>query len=53
MINLFFWTVAIIVVRHQIVRDCNDTYDRNLKLFGYWINIEAGSTKPNCPNPEP
>jgi hypothetical protein len=39
------------MVTYAIRRDCNQLYTRNLKVFGYWIHIEAGSNKFGCPQP--
>jgi hypothetical protein len=38
-------------VTYSIQRDCNNPYGRNLKLFGWWITIHAGSTKQDCVQP--
>lgn len=48
---LFVWFVAIWTVTYAIRRDCQQPYDRDLKLFGYWISVKAGSTKDGCPGP--
>lgn len=43
-----FWAA---MVTYAIRRDCQQPYTRNVKLFGYWMHVEAGSTKLNCPQP--
>jgi hypothetical protein len=40
------WSIA-----YSIRRDCRSPYRRNMKLFGYWIHIDAGSTKDGCIKP--
>lgn len=59
-IRKFAWAFIILVllssfwvgmVTYAIRRDCQQPYTRNIKLFGYWMHLEAGSTKLNCPQP--
>jgi hypothetical protein len=39
------------MVTYAIRRDCQQPYTRDFRLFGYWLHVEAGSTKLNCPQP--
>lgn len=41
---IIVWTVT-----YTIRRDCQHPYHRDLKLAGYWLHIQAGSTKHDCP----
>jgi hypothetical protein len=43
--------IAMWTVRYSINRDCQNPYQRNIKVFGYWIRIGAGSTKTGCTQP--
>lgn len=43
--------VSVYTIRYSIRRDCNDPYRRDIKLFGYWLHVESGSTKDGCVQP--
>lgn len=43
--------IAVYTITYTLRRDCTDVYDRTLKFPGYWLHIEAGSTKSECPQP--
>jgi hypothetical protein len=48
---LFVVFMVLVSVTYGIRRDCNKPYDRDLKLFGYWVHIDAGRTKSGCAQP--
>ncbi len=48
-LSLLVWFIAIWTVRYSLDKDCSDLYDRRINVFGYWIVIQAGSTKDRCP----
>jgi hypothetical protein len=35
-------------ITYSIKRDCMNPYSRDIKAFGFWWRIEAGSTKEGC-----
>lgn len=51
MISLLIWGIAIWTVTYTLRRDCTDVYKRDVEAFGYWLRVEAGSTKKECPRP--
>lgn len=53
MLSLLFWGIAIWTITYTLRRDCSDVYDRDIKVAGYWLHVEAGSTAPDCPGPSP
>lgn len=40
------WTIT-----YTIRRDCSNYYHRDMKVAGYWVHIQAGSTAKECPQP--
>jgi len=42
--------IAVWTVTYTIRRDCQHPYNRNIKVFGYWLQVDAGSTKKECPS---
>jgi len=57
-IRAFAWGFIIIVfvafiflarVQYAVQRDCQDVYKKDVKIFGYWLHLEAGSNKTGCP----
>lgn len=51
-VSILFWGIAIWTVTYTLRRECNDVYKRDIKTFGYWLHIEAGSTDMECPQYE-
>jgi hypothetical protein len=51
-ISLLVVFVTIWTVAYSIRRDCTDVYKRDLKAGKYWLHIESGSTKLECPQYE-
>lgn len=46
-----FVLIIVFSIRAIIAHDCDDYYKRDLRTPGYWIHVEVGSTKPECPSP--
>lgn len=46
---LFVAFVSVWTVTYTVRRNCSDVYTRNMKVAGYWLHIQAGSTKDGCP----
>ncbi len=46
---LIFILLCAITIRYAVERNCQEPYNRDLKVFNYWININVGSTKEGCP----
>ncbi len=40
------WTI-----RYSLEKDCQDYYKRDISVLGYWIHVESGSNKNDCPRP--
>lgn len=49
-LSLLVIFISLWTVRYSINRDCRDYYTRDINVFGYWITIQAGSSKTGCPN---
>jgi hypothetical protein len=45
----FIVFLAVWTVTYTVRRDCSDVYTRNVGAFGYWLHVQAGSTKAGCP----
>lgn len=50
---LFIVFVAVVIVRHQVTRDCHDLYKRDISIASFWVHIEVGKKKVGCPVYEP
>lgn len=48
---VLFMVIAISTITYAIRRDCQHPYNRDIKLFSYWLYVEAGSNEPGCPGP--
>jgi hypothetical protein len=48
---LFVLLVIFMSITYGIRRDCSRPYKRDLKVAGYWVHIDAGSTKRGCVQP--
>lgn len=46
---LVFVILCAMVIRYSVKRDCENYYRRDLRIFGYWININVGSADEGCP----
>jgi hypothetical protein len=40
--------ITFYTITYSIKRDCMNPYTRDIKVFGYWWHVEAGSTKDGC-----
>jgi hypothetical protein len=49
---IFISFVAVVIIRHQVTRDCTDIYKRDLSISHYWIHVEVGNKKVGCPRYE-
>jgi hypothetical protein len=41
--------ITIWTLTYTIRRDCTDVYRRDFEVAGYWLHVDAGSTRPECP----
>ena len=46
---VLFAIITFYAIRYSIERDCANVYKRDFVVMTYWIHVEAGSTKPGCP----
>jgi hypothetical protein len=49
---LFLVLVILIItatIRAVVEHDCANYYKRDIKVPGYWIHVDVGSTKSGCP----
>lgn len=49
--NLFVMSILLFGIKMTVDHDCQDIYTRQFKALGYWLIFEAGSTRPDCPQP--
>ncbi len=50
-VSLLFWGVIGWTIAYIVRRDCHNYYKRDLKLLSYWVHIEVGRDKLDCPAP--
>jgi sterol desaturase/sphingolipid hydroxylase (fatty acid hydroxylase superfamily) len=46
--------IIVFIIRAVIAHDCHDYHDyykRDIKVPGYWIHLDVGSTDKECPQP--
>lgn len=41
--------IAVWTITYTIRRDCSRPYNRDIKVAGYWLHVDAGSTAAECP----
>ena len=43
--------IVFVTIKSVVDHNCQDYYKRTLRLGGYWLHVESGSTKDTCPDP--
>lgn len=50
MVLLFLMILFGTAVGYSISRDCNNVYQAQLGIFGYWVHVQVGSQAEGCPD---